>query len=181
MPVYDVIGLGFGPANLAIAAALLEKWDFKNSSPPRNVLFIEQHSHFKWHPGMLLPNARMQISFLKDLATLRSPRSPLSFLSYLHSQSPTRLVAFINRASLIPTRKEYSDYLAWAASYVESQGIQVRYGSQVVALDRGPDGATIAVRCRDVTSSEESTYLARASIRSMKNIIRPIEVPQAIL
>lgn len=24
--VYDLIGLGFGPANLAIAGALLEKW-----------------------------------------------------------------------------------------------------------------------------------------------------------
>jgi L-ornithine N5-oxygenase len=74
--VYDLIGLGFGPANIAIAGALIDKWDttVRSSSPTnavanhihqtasfRNVCFIEKHDKFRWHPGMLLPGTRMQI------------------------------------------------------------------------------------------------------------------------
>lgn len=54
-------------------------------------------------------------------------------MSYLHSQN--RLVNFINRGSNYPTRKEYSDYLAWAAQYVQSKGITVAYGENVVGLE----------------------------------------------
>ena len=104
---------------------------------------------------MLLPDARMQISFMKDLATLRNPRSPITFLSYLHSQD--RLVNFINRGSTIPTRKEYADYLGWAAQYVEDHGVNVRYGSEVVSLDDAGNGI-ILVRIRDVTTSKETAY-----------------------
>ncbi|CDO69497.1 hypothetical protein BN946_scf184785.g2 [Trametes cinnabarina] len=107
-PLYDVIGLGFGPANIAIAGAIVEKWANSNTgsshAPLQQVLFIEKQPEFRWHPGMLLPNSRMQISFLKDLATLRSPQSPFTFLAYLHSQD--RLLNFINRGSFTPTRKE---------------------------------------------------------------------------
>ena len=121
----------------------------------KNVLFLERHKQFRWHPGMLLPDARMQISFMKDLATLRNPRSPITFLSYLHSQD--RLVNFINRGSTIPTRKEYADYLGWAAQYVEDHGVNVRYGSEVVSLDDAGNGI-ILVRIRDVTTSKETVY-----------------------
>ena len=33
---------------------------------------------------MLLEDATMQVSFLKDLVTLRNPASEYGFLSYLH-------------------------------------------------------------------------------------------------
>ena len=140
--------------------------------PLQRVLFIEKQREFKWHPGMLLPNSRMQIrfvpglrsavgsianrfcafSFLKDLATLRSPQSPITFLNYLHSQD--RLLNFINRGSFTPTRKEFADYLTWAAEYVRSQGIKVRYGEEVVAITRRDDGL-VEVRSRDTVSGEE--------------------------
>ncbi|MBQ3659658.1 MAG: PDZ domain-containing protein, partial [Bacteroidales bacterium] len=40
----------------------------------------------------------MQVSYLKDLATLRNPRSGFSFVSYLHDRG--RLVDFINYGSV---------------------------------------------------------------------------------
>ncbi|KAI0647069.1 lysine/ornithine N-monooxygenase [Trametes meyenii] len=164
-PLYDVIGLGFGPANVAIAGAIVDKWALSETSsshaPLQQALFIEKQPEFRWHPGMLLPNSRMQISFLKDLATLRSPQSPITFLAYLHSQD--RLLNFINRGSFTPTRKEYADYLTWAADYVQKRGIQVRYGEEVVAVTRLDDG-TVQVRSRNVESGEEFS-------RRSKNII----------
>lgn len=102
-------------------------------------------------------------SFMKDLATLRSPQSPITFLSYLHSQN--RLSTFINRGSSIPTRKEYADYLSWAASYVQKQGINVLYGHEVVALTEGP-GDTIAVKSQNVATGEEIIRLARECPKS---------------
>ncbi|EGN93240.1 hypothetical protein SERLA73DRAFT_189745 [Serpula lacrymans var. lacrymans S7.3] len=161
--VYDVIGIGFGPANVAIAGALLDKSSLPNAIQPNDVLFIEKHDQFRWHPGMLLPDARMQISFLKDLATLRCPTSPLTFTSYLHDQG--RLVSFINRGSTIPTRKEYSDYLTWASEYVQHRGIRVAYGQDVVALDKGPDG-TVQVRSTNLSTGEQLVRRARDLIIS---------------
>ena len=66
--VFDLVCVGFGPASLAIAVAL---YDLSISA---KVLFLERQPHFAWHAGMLLPGARMQISFLKDVnvATLPS-------------------------------------------------------------------------------------------------------------
>ncbi|KIM49050.1 hypothetical protein M413DRAFT_438218 [Hebeloma cylindrosporum] len=164
--VFDLIGLGFGPANIAIACALTEDWENQKASSPhpvQKVLFIEKHKIFRWHPGMLLPNAKMQISFMKDLATLRNPQSPYTFLSYLHSQG--RLVSFINRGSTVPTRKEYSDYLSWAAQRVQDQGVNVFYGHEVVGIERVDD--TIAVRYRNLSSGEE------AIVRSRNIILAP--------
>ncbi|KAH9901402.1 L-lysine 6-monooxygenase (NADPH-requiring)-domain-containing protein [Cubamyces lactineus] len=167
-PLYDVIGLGFGPANVAIAGAIVEKWAGSQATPSshaplQQVLFIEKQPEFRWHPGMLLPNSRMQISFLKDLATLRSPQSPFTFLSYLHSQD--RLLNFINRGSFTPTRKEYSDYLAWAAAAVQQRGIQVRFGEEVIGLTRCDDG-TVEVRSRNLETGEEFSRRSRNIIIS---------------
>ncbi|EAU88505.1 lysine/ornithine N-monooxygenase [Coprinopsis cinerea okayama7 len=156
--VYDLVGLGFGPANIAIGAALTEKWQQDPTFSIKNTLFIEKHEVFRWHPGMLLPDAKMQISFLKDLATLRTPNSPYTFLSYLHSED--RLLSFINRGSTVPSRKEYSDYLAWAAQKVQDNGVKVKFGHEIIALDDGPDG-TIEVRYRNVRTQEETLIRAR--------------------
>ncbi|KAG1862943.1 L-lysine 6-monooxygenase (NADPH-requiring)-domain-containing protein [Suillus tomentosus] len=159
--VYDVIGLGFGPANLAAAGALLEQPRETCPISVNKSLFIERHHEFRWHPGMLLPGTRMQISFLKDLATLRSPQSPITFVAYLHSQN--RLVEFINRNCMTPTRKEYSDYLAHVARYVQGQGINVAYGENVIAIEEGGEG-TVLVHSIVLTTGE-------TIIRRAKNLI----------
>ena len=62
---------------------------------------------------MLIEDATMQVSFLKDLVTMRNPTSAFSFVSYLHERG--RLVDFINHKTLFPLRIEFHDYLEWAA------------------------------------------------------------------
>ncbi|TFK29987.1 lysine/ornithine N-monooxygenase [Coprinopsis marcescibilis] len=161
--VYDLVGLGFGPANIAIAGALTEKWQQDVNFPIKKTLFVERHEVFRWHPGMLLPDAKMQISFMKDLATLRNPASPYTFLNYLHSED--RLISFINRGSTIPTRKEYSDYLSWAANKVQQNGISCLFGHEIIGLDDAPED-TIRVRYRNLKTGAESTIRTRDFIVS---------------
>ena len=108
---------------------------------------------------MLLPDTIMQISFLKDLATLRNPSSPFTFLSYLHEHN--RLLSFINRGSTIPTRREFADYLRWAAEKVKSLGIQVFYGEEVVSLE-SPYGTSI--QC---TSQKDGQLINRITSTSI--------------
>ncbi|MGH9158968.1 MAG: carboxypeptidase regulatory-like domain-containing protein, partial [Vicinamibacteraceae bacterium] len=45
--------------------------------------FFERSTAFEWHPGMLLPGAKLQTACLKDLVTAVAPTSPHSFLAYL--------------------------------------------------------------------------------------------------
>jgi L-ornithine N5-oxygenase len=128
-PILDVVGVGFGPSNLALAIAVMEH----NSDPavtrPVTAEFIEAKNEFGWHTGMLIPGATMQISFLKDLVTQRNPKSDFSFLNYLTERG--RLTEFINYKTFFPTRLEFHDYLAWAAAKVDAT---VHYGSRVTAV-----------------------------------------------
>jgi L-ornithine N5-oxygenase len=78
---------------------------------------------------MLVPGARMQISFMKDMATFRDPRSKFTFLNYLHAHN--RLVMFSNLATFYPLREEFNDYLRWCASHFDEH---VRYGEEVVSI-----------------------------------------------
>ncbi|KAI6160028.1 L-lysine 6-monooxygenase (NADPH-requiring)-domain-containing protein [Pisolithus thermaeus] len=161
--IYDVIGLGFGPSSLAVAGAFVDEAGRPSAVPLSKILFIEKQEGFRWHPGMLLPGARMQISFLKDLATLRSPQSEITFVSYLHSQN--RLLDFINRGSNFPTRKEYSDYLAWAARLVQGKGVTVAYGENVVGISE-KDTKTIEVQSVVLSTGERVARLTKNLIIS---------------
>lgn len=121
--IHDLIGIGFGPSNVALAIALDEQ---RHSGKPLDALFIERQPGFAWHPHMLLDQAHMQISFLKDLATLRNPTSRFTFVNYLHEKG--RLTDFINLKNFFPSRHEFNDYLGWAASQFESS---CRYDEEV--------------------------------------------------
>ena len=103
--VYDLVCVGFGPASLAIAVAIHDK------GIPARVLYLECQREFKWHGGMLLPDARMQISFLKDLATLRDPQSHFTFLNYLKAKN--RLVAFTNLSTFLPLYVHLEHFLSF--------------------------------------------------------------------
>ncbi|MFI8950969.1 lysine N(6)-hydroxylase/L-ornithine N(5)-oxygenase family protein [Streptomyces sp. NPDC053750] len=122
--ILDVAGIGFGPSNLALAIALRERGEEAPSAA-----FFERSTSFGWHRGMLIDDATMQISFLKDLVTMRDPTSPFSFLCYLQERG--RLTDFINHQILVPSRIEFHDYLAWAAAKVPED---VSYGSEVIAV-----------------------------------------------
>ncbi|WP_433495466.1 lysine N(6)-hydroxylase/L-ornithine N(5)-oxygenase family protein [Micromonospora sp. CA-248089] len=129
---YDVVGVGLGPANLSLAIALEEHAAGPGAEPLRSV-FLEQRPELAWHRGMLLPGAKMQISFLKDLVTFRNPRSRFGFLSYLHDRG--RLPEFVNNHDFFPTRQEFHDYLSWAAAQVS---VPVRYNVRVTGLRPAP-------------------------------------------
>lgn len=151
---YDLVCIGFGPASLAIAIALHDR-DIK-----ARVLYIERQRSFVWHAGMLLPNARMQISFLKDLATLRDPRSKFTFINYLKSKN--RLVAFTNLSTFLPLREEYNDYMAWCASHFPKV---IQYGQETISVSpiensKGPI-RTWQVTSRNVDTNETSIVTAR--------------------
>lgn len=118
--LHDIVCIGFGPAALAIAVALNDAIAAKDPSlrtlRPK-VRFIERQPSYQWHPGMLLEDSKMQITFMKDLATLRNPRSHFTFVNYLHNQQ--RLVQFTNLGTMLPKRLEYNDYMRWCASAFE--------------------------------------------------------------
>lgn len=78
--IFDVLGCGFGPANLGIAVALADKRSTEQvhlgllrlsrlqlselnhqAKYVQRAIFVEKHPDFQWHPGMLLPGAKMQI------------------------------------------------------------------------------------------------------------------------
>jgi L-ornithine N5-oxygenase len=151
--VLDVVGVGFGPSNLSLAIAVAEH--NAAGGRPMTARFVERQARFGWHRGMLIKDTTMQVSFLKDLVTLRNPGSQFSFLSYLHSRN--RLVDFINYGSVFPTRLEFHDYLEWAAAAFDHQ---VDYGVEVVSLRpiREPDGSidriAVMVREADGTSRQ---------------------------
>ncbi|WCM94343.1 lysine N(6)-hydroxylase/L-ornithine N(5)-oxygenase family protein [Acidovorax sp. NCPPB 2350] len=141
--IHDLIGIGFGPSNVALAIALEERREAQGRSA--QAFFIERQSRFAWHPNMLLDHSHMQISFLKDLATLRNPQSRFTFLNYLHEQG--RLPDFINLKNFYPSRHEFNDYLGWAARQFD--GI-CAYGEEVfeVLPELGADGAVELLRVR---------------------------------
>jgi L-ornithine N5-oxygenase len=126
-PELDLVGIGFGPSNLAMAIAVAEH--NVDARTPVNARFLERQPEFGWHRGMLLEDATMQVSFLKDLVTLRNPSSDYTFLRYL--QSKGRLVDFINHKTLFPLRVEFHDYFSWAAAQVAAQ---VRYDTEVISV-----------------------------------------------
>ena len=128
-PVHDLIGIGFGPSNVAMAIALGEHNARVGRQEAVTAHFFEQQPRFGWHRGMLIDDATMQVSFLKDLVTLRNPASEFSFLCYL--QSKGRLIDFINHKNLFPLRVEFHDYFEWAAAKVDDM---VSYGHEVVGV-----------------------------------------------
>lgn len=102
----NIVGIGFGPSNLATAIALSE-------AGIDDYLFLEKQSTFSWHPEMTLKEANLQNSFLKDLITLKNPKSSFTFLNYLSECG--RIEDFVNRRCFFPNRREITDYMAWAA------------------------------------------------------------------
>ncbi|KAL2355371.1 L-ornithine 5-monooxygenase (L-ornithine N(5)-oxygenase) [Cryomyces antarcticus] len=136
--LHDLICIGFGPASLAIAVALHDALDESHAptkslprlgARPPKIAFLERQRCFGWHTGMLLEGAKMQISFVKDLATLRNPRSEFTFLNYLHRNN--RLVQFTNLSTFLPQRIEYEDYMRWCAGGFEEV---VEYNQEVLEV-----------------------------------------------
>lgn len=127
---FDLIGVGAGPANLSLAALLA------GESTLRLRLF-EQRPSVSWHPGLLLPGARLQVSHLKDLVTPVLPTSPHSFLAFLVRHK--RFYRFLAAGYERPTRAEFDQYLRWVASRLPA----IEYQRQVDRIDHDGNGFVV--------------------------------------
>jgi len=150
---FSVIAVGAGPANLALAVAL-EECD--SPALARDTLVLEQHPDVRWQRGLLLPSARSQVSFVKDLATMRNPCSRFSYLSFLHDRG--RLEEFVNLGTFYPYRWEISEYLQWAADRLEH--VSIRYNARVERVDARREGGDTVVGWT-VTTSDGATLRCR--------------------
>jgi L-ornithine N5-oxygenase len=113
--------IGAGPSNLALAVALEE---CGSPEVAANTMILEQYGDVKWQRNLLLPWTRSQVSYVKDLVTLRNPRSRFSFLNFLHERG--ELDGFVNLGTFNPFRWQLSTYQQWVADTLEH--VQVRYG-----------------------------------------------------
>ncbi|KAF2097198.1 L-ornithine N5-oxygenase sida [Rhizodiscina lignyota] len=165
--LHDLVCIGFGPASLAIAVALHDALGERGRSggkyvDPPKVAFLERQAQFAWHAGMLLPGTKMQISFLKDLATLRNPKSDFTFLNYLHKKD--RLVEFANLSTFLPQRIEFEDYLKWCADWFEDVA---EYSQEVIQVtpEKSSKGSgaidSFAITSRHTETGKTTTRRAR--------------------
>lgn len=163
----DLLLVGAGPSNIALAVALEELGRPPGVGP---VVMLEAGDAIAWHPGMLLPEAQSQVSFLKDLATLRNPTSPYTFLNFLHKTG--RLDDFVNLQTFFPYRREISAYLRWCVELLET--VEVHYGAAVEAIRPQLD-AHGRVQRWAVTARNGREYGAR---RLVYGAGRPAHVPE---
>lgn len=134
----DLAGIGAGPFNLAVAALLHRQ--------PVNARFFEAKTQHSWHPGMMLPQALLQTSYLKDLVTPVDPTNPYSFLAYLVERR--RFYAFVNAEQEAISRQEFADYLAWVATRLPS----VQMNSAVESVEDTGEHFRLRVAGQDVLS-----------------------------
>ncbi|CDM26939.1 hypothetical protein DTO013E5_4144 [Penicillium roqueforti] len=167
--MHDLLCVGFGPASLAVAIALNDAMDptlgaLKDPNFKPKVCFLEKQNQFAWHSGMLVPGSRMQISFMKDLATMRDPRSSFTFLNYLHHKK--RLIHFTNLGTFLPARVEFEDYMRWCALHFDNV---VNYGEEVVEVVPGPTNARGIVDFFTVVSRNTGT--GEISSRNSRKVV----------
>ena len=126
--IHDLVGIGIGPFGLGMAA-LAEPLDDVDA------VFLDQAEQFRWHPGMMLETATLQVPFLADLVTLADPTSPYSFLAFLKATG--RLYPFYIRESFYPLRTEYEAYCRWVAEQLDC----LRWRRRVVSVEPAVDPA----------------------------------------
>lgn len=139
---FDLVGVGIGPANLSLAA-LADPLDGLHTA------FFERQSTFRWHPGLMIDGAFLQVPFLADLVSLVDPTSQLSFLSYLRARE--RLYPFYFAEKFHIPRAEYADYCAWVSRRLPNlrfdqfvRSIQWSPADDAFALDVAPAGRVLA-------------------------------------
>lgn len=167
--VHDFVAIGLGPFNLGLACL---------TAPLTNLsgVFLESGDDFSWHPGMMLPDATLQVPFLADLVTMADPASPYSFLAYLKDQG--RLYPFYIRESFYPLRTEFDDYCRWATSRLPS--VELRRHVDLVEHE-GPDsveeGGRYVVHSHDPRTGERYTHRGR---RLVVGTGTPPHVPEGL-
>ena len=107
--IYDILGVGFGPGNLALAIALEELL------PGLDVHFLDAANGPEWQQSMMVHRANIQHHPSVDLVTPRNPRSKYTFNNYLFENG--LLFKHFNLGLEYPLRKDYAKYIIWAAKH----------------------------------------------------------------
>jgi L-ornithine N5-oxygenase len=162
--VWDLAGVGFGPANLSIVVNYENRC--RKKAIPENeklsAIFVEKRPRFDWHPGLLMDDAEMQVSFLKDLITLRDPTSEFTFLNYLRSTG--QLLEFVNLRSFYALRTEFRDYMRWVASALSEY---VLYGTTVINVEPNTVNGrvhSLTVHTRDASGGEDRIFAKNLAV-----------------
>ncbi|WP_250301019.1 lysine N(6)-hydroxylase/L-ornithine N(5)-oxygenase family protein [Streptomyces sp. A 4/2] len=141
--MHDAIAVGCGPSNLSLAALATEISGF-------DLLVLERNDSMSWHPGLMVPDAALQVSPVKDLVSLVSPTNPYSFLNYLVSSGRIYRSLIASRTTV--SRREFEQYYAWAAERLDS----IRFGQQTWSVERAPRGFRV--------HAGDETHLARSLV-----------------
>lgn len=148
--IYDVIGIGIGPYNLGMAALLDQTEDL-------DAVFFDKSPEFVWHPGMLIEKMDLQVPFLADLVSFADPKSPYTFMNYLHEHD-RMFPFFFHRHFEIP-RQEYNHYMQWVAKQLGG----LFFGHTVVDVmdHKDADVPHYEVVVKETATGEEKYYQAK--------------------
>ncbi|MGA9287706.1 MAG: SidA/IucD/PvdA family monooxygenase [Anaerobacillus sp.] len=145
--LYDLAGIGIGPFNLGMAA-LADQTEV-------DAIYFDQKEEFNWHPGMLIEGADLQVPFLADLVTIADPKSPYTFINYLHEHNRLYQFYFFNKLDI--PRKEYNAYTRWVASSVSN----CHFGKKVVDVIYRKEDQYYELTIEDVSTSKTHVMKAR--------------------
>ena len=135
----DLVGVGIGPFNLSLAA-LAQPLDALDT------VFYDRRPAFRWHPGLLIDDATLQVPFLADLVTLADPTSAWSFLAYLRRVD--RLYPFYFAERFHVRRAEYDAYCRWVSEQLPG----LYFGHRVDRIGWDADRALLRVEVTRLTA-----------------------------
>lgn len=157
--VHDLVGIGFGPAAIGVAAVFEDEYEFLPKGTERiTTSFLERAESSAWQPNMLLPGTDIQHHFLRDFASPRNPRSRFTFPNYLKETG--RFYPFTQMGNYV-SRTEWSEYVQWTVNQLDQD---VRYHAEVVGISPVTDGDRVvaaAVRYQDTRTGEIAERVAR--------------------
>ena len=169
MNTFDCIGIGFGPANIALAAA------FEEAFGHLNPVFLERRNSFVWQEEMLFENALNLHSDIqniphRDLATPRDPRSRYTFLNYLHENG--RFFSHLNMDLQMPLRPEFAKYIEWCANQLSAK---TQKGADIVSIqhDAGQDVMRVSARNGD-TWQTRNLVLGHGREPNIPELFQPV-------
>jgi L-ornithine N5-oxygenase len=128
---FELLGVGFGPAGIALATAIEDWREAEGHSPSEHpkVKFFERRHDSGWQSALLLPGTDINHHFLRDVATPRNPRSRFTFTNYLKEKGRLFSFGLLRGAA---TRIEWSDYVLWVANQLQQYAA---YDTEVTAIE----------------------------------------------
>lgn len=135
----NLCGIGLGPFNLSLAALLSE-------AGYKDFHFFEAKNGFNWHPGMMINEATLQVSFLADLVSLIDPKSKYSFLNYLKEHDRIFSFYFLEKNNI--PRKEYNHYCQWVCNDLYREKSIISFLSRVKDIEKFKDGFKIYIETK---------------------------------